>query len=278
MSNETVSYNGKQINRYEASQMQRGMERQIRQDKKDIAVLQRVLLSNNKDLDREKIKQELNQAKINIQLHNTILNDFIEQTGFRKDYSRLQVAKNNSTKPIKSSIISKNANKKEDDMKYQDITNQYTTKKKYQLKKQKYFIGDDGTKYNVDGKYVILEPTQREIEVAGILGEAIGGRVNIVPKINKPFGIKTSDYIINDEKFDLKQITGKGKYAIQGNLKGKEKQSNNFVIDISNAKFDITEAHRQIENIYNSKHYLWINKIVLLQNNNIIKVYKKSKK
>lgn len=160
-------------------------------------------------------------------------------------------------------------------MQYQDITDQYTTKKKFQLKKQKYFVGTDGTRYNVDGKHVILKPTEREIMVAKILGEAIGGRVNIIPRINKPFGIKTPDYIINDEKFDLKEITGGGKYTIQGNIKGKEKQSNNFIVDISNAKMDIKEAYRQIENIYNSKHYLWLNKIVLVKDDKIVKVYKR---
>lgn len=160
-------------------------------------------------------------------------------------------------------------------MKYKEITEQYLTEKKYQLKKQKYFITDDGIKYNVDGKHIILKPSQREIEVAEILGKAIGGKVIFIPRINKPFGIKTPDYIINGEKFDLKQITGGGKYTIQGNLKGKEKQSNNFVIDISNAKFNIQEAERQIENIYNSKHYLWLNKILLVQNSKIIKAYKR---
>lgn len=160
-------------------------------------------------------------------------------------------------------------------MQYIDITNQYNHKKKYQVIKQKYFIDDNGNKYNVDGKYVVLKPIQKEIEVAKLLGKCIGGKVNIIPKINQPFGIKTPDYIINDEKFDLKEIIGGGKYTIQGNLKCKEKQSNNFVIDISNAKFDIKEAKRQIENIYNSKHYLWLNKIVLIKNNCILKVYKR---
>ena len=87
-------------------------------------------------------------------------------------------------------------------MDYKDVTNQYATEKKYQIKKQKYFINNDGIKYIVDGKNIILEPTEREIEVAKILGKAIGGRVNIIPRINKTFGIKTPDYIINGEKFD----------------------------------------------------------------------------
>ena len=160
-------------------------------------------------------------------------------------------------------------------MKYIDITYKFSTIKKYQIKKQKYYIDDDGNKYNVDGKYVVLEPTMREIEVAHMLGKIIGGKVNIIPRINEPEGIKTPDYIINGEKFDLKQITGRGKYTIQGNLKGKQKQSNNFIIDISNAKFDIKEAKRQIKNIYNSKHYLWINKIMLIYGCDILKIYKR---
>lgn len=160
-------------------------------------------------------------------------------------------------------------------MKYKDITSLYETKKKYKLKKEKYFIDDDGTVYAVDGKYISLKPTQREIEVAEILGRAIGGNVKIIPKVNKPFGKKTPDYNINGEKFDLKEITGGGKYAIQGNIKGKEKQAHNFVIDISSAKFDMNEAERQIQNIYNSKHYLWLNKIILIQDNNIIKAFKR---
>lgn len=84
-------------------------------------------------------------------------------------------------------------------MKYKDITDQYISKKKYQIKKQKYFIDDNGTKYNVDGKHVIFKPTKREIEVAELIGQAIGGKVNIIPRINKPIGIKTPDYIVNNE-------------------------------------------------------------------------------
>ena len=160
-------------------------------------------------------------------------------------------------------------------MKYKDITSLYETKKKYKLKKEKYFIDDDGTVYSVDGKYISLKPTQREIEVAEILGRAIGGNVKIIPKVNKPFGKKTPDYNINGERFDLKQIVGGGKYVIQGNLKGKEKQSHSFVIDISNARLDINEAKRQIESIYNSRHYLWINKLVIVQGDKIVSAFKR---
>ena len=174
-------------------------------------------------------------------------------------------------------IIDKGTHEKEDEMKYQDITEQYTSKKKYQIKKQKYFIDDDGTKYNVDGKHVIFKPTQREIEVAELLGQAIGGRINIIPRINKPCGIKTPDYIINNERFDLKEIIGSGKYVIEGNIKKKNKQANNFIIDLTNTKVKFKEIERQIESIYISKRYLWIDKIFIIKKNNIEKVYKRNK-
>lgn len=160
-------------------------------------------------------------------------------------------------------------------MKYLEITDQYVNAKEFIIEKQDYFIDNQGNWYKVDGKYVVLEPTQREMEVARIIGEIFGGQIKIIPKVNKPFGIKTPDYIVNDEKFDLKEIVGGGKYAIQGNLKGKEKQSNNFIIDISNAKFDIKETRRQVENIYNSKHYLWLDKIIIVQKEQVENIFKR---
>ncbi len=113
MANEKVTYNGKEISKYEASQMQRKMERQIRQDKKDIAGLQGALTNNNKDLDIQKLQEKLRQTKTEMQQHNTSLNDFIEQTKFRKDYSRLTVGKI-STNSNNGDIISKNIDKKEE--------------------------------------------------------------------------------------------------------------------------------------------------------------------
>ena len=47
--NEKVEYNGKKISKYEVRQIQRRMERQIRNDKKEIAGLRGILTSNNKD-------------------------------------------------------------------------------------------------------------------------------------------------------------------------------------------------------------------------------------
>lgn len=261
MKNATVIYNGNEIPLYEATQRQRAYENAIRKQKRTVQIL-------------EKSNQDATIARTKLIKLNKKHNDFLKETGLQKDYSRLKVSKV-STKNIKDDTIKNKIKNEVKNVQYLELTKQYNIKKKYQIKNQKYFIDENGNRYNVDGKNVILKPSQREIEVANILGKAIGGRVNIVPRINQPFGIKTPDYIINGEKFDLKQITGGGKYTIQGNLKGKEKQAHNFVIDISNAKLDLNEAIGQIDRIYNSKHYLWLNKILLIEGNEIVKAYKR---
>lgn len=95
--NEKVTYNGKKISKYEATQIQRKMERQIRQDKKDIAGLQGILTSNNKD-DKliEDTKVQLINKQNKLKQHNATLNDFVEQTNSQKDYTRLYVGRNKS--------------------------------------------------------------------------------------------------------------------------------------------------------------------------------------
>lgn len=89
LKDEKVTYNGKEISKYNASQMQRAMERNIRNNKKEIAGLQGILLSNNKDIDRKEIEDNLQKVKNKLKQNNSKLNDFVKQTDSKKDYSRL---------------------------------------------------------------------------------------------------------------------------------------------------------------------------------------------
>ena len=106
-----------------------------------------------------------------------------------------------------------------------------------------------------------------------MLGSLYGGK--IIPRINEPKGIKTPDYIVKNKRYDLKQIKGDGKYVIQGNLKGKQEQADNFIIDITNSKLNTEEAINQIQNIYSSKHYFWLDRIILLKDKEFLKIYKR---
>lgn len=88
---EKVTYNGEKMTKYEAIQKQRYFERKIRQDKKDLKAQQKLLTSTNNDLDIELVKSEIREIKATQKAHNEELNDFLDQTGLRKDYSRLVI-------------------------------------------------------------------------------------------------------------------------------------------------------------------------------------------
>lgn len=92
LKNEKVKYNGQIMSRYDAEQLQRKMERQIRKDKKDIAGLQGILTSDNKD-DKLLVDTRIQLANVQTKLKqdNSILNNFTKQTGLRKDTTRLVV-------------------------------------------------------------------------------------------------------------------------------------------------------------------------------------------
>ena len=73
------------------TQIQRAFERKIRKDKKDLRAQQAILTSNNKDINIEEIQAEIRNIKATQRQHNTQLNNFLEQTGLRIDYSRLVI-------------------------------------------------------------------------------------------------------------------------------------------------------------------------------------------
>ncbi len=88
---EKIIYNGEKITKYQATQKQRYFERKIRQDKKNLKAQQKLLTSTNNDLDIELVKSEIREIKATQKVHNEELNNFLDQTGLRKDYSRLVI-------------------------------------------------------------------------------------------------------------------------------------------------------------------------------------------
>ena len=94
MADKTVTYNGKEIPYYEATQMQSKMERQIRQYKKEISALQGSLLSNNKDLDVNKIEQkDLYNDNLSVQIdgYTIVLEQVYYNKRDNKGYCRFSV-------------------------------------------------------------------------------------------------------------------------------------------------------------------------------------------
>ncbi len=88
---EEVTYNGKKISKYDATQKQRLLERKIRQNKKDLKAQQAILTSNDENIDIKQVKDEIINIKANEKANRGALDDFLKQTGLRKDNSRLVI-------------------------------------------------------------------------------------------------------------------------------------------------------------------------------------------
>ncbi len=69
----------------------------------------------------------------------------------------------------------------------------------------------DEINYVVDGKHVVLQPSEQERSIAEILSKRYGKTVELVPKIMYPQGIQTPDFLIDDVRFDLKSPIGRSK-------------------------------------------------------------------
>lgn len=109
--NETVTYNGQKISKYNATQIQRKMERQIRQDKKELAGLQGILTSAKDNKLIEDTKTKFGRCSLIYKTHQNELDDFIQQTSLKKDITRLYVGKQDKNISTQVANVTKIANK-----------------------------------------------------------------------------------------------------------------------------------------------------------------------
>ncbi len=160
---------------------------------------------------------------------------------------------------------------------YTDVTSEWIINAKpntHIVKDRKYFE-HNGIKYKVDNKNIVLDYSNNEKEVAIWLENTFGGEIYMLPRINKPDGIQTADYLFRGEYWDLKKITGKGKNTLDSAINKKKSQSNNFIFDISNSEITLEAIDKQLSSIYENKYRKWIDKIIVKQNNNVIVINKR---
>ena len=128
-------------------------------------------------------------------------------------------------------------------------------------------------KYYVDNKSIVLDYNKSEEKCAKWLRKTFGVDVFMCPRVNKPEGINTPDYIFNYEYWDLKQINGIGNRTIDTAIKKCKNQAHNFIIDISKSGLSDISAIYQLQKIFNNKNRKWVEKIILKRNDELIKVY-----
>ncbi len=136
-------------------------------------------------------------------------------------------------------------------------------------------VGEDS--FRVDGKTVIQDHSEHEKEVGKMLSEFLKQDVYLVPRVLYPQGIKTPDYIIGGEKYDLKEIQGTSKNVIDGAIKAQERQAHRFVLDISKTALMTEEIYRQIGSVFESKRRSWVEEIIVVSDMEIIKIVQREK-
>lgn len=109
--NEKVTYNGKEYSKYDATQLQRAMERRIRADKKELAGLQGILTSAKDNKLIEDTRTEFGRRSLIYKTHQNELDNFIQQTSLRKDITRLYIGKQDKGISTQVANVTKIANK-----------------------------------------------------------------------------------------------------------------------------------------------------------------------
>ncbi len=161
---------------------------------------------------------------------------------------------------------------------YINITKEWlenATPNSHVVKDLSYFNHND-IKYYVDGKNVVLDYSNKELEIAIWLENTFGGEIFMLPRINKPDGIKTADYLWNDEYWDLKEIFGSGKNILYHAVEYQRKQASNFIFDFSNSKLNIDEIYDRVEELFQLKKLDWLNIIIIIKHNKTLFILKKA--
>ena len=163
---------------------------------------------------------------------------------------------------------------------YSDVTNKYLREAAPNSHKvtdlDEYIL--DGKIYKVDGKQVLLSYSQKEKDVAELLERELGGEMYMVPRILYPQGISTPDYIFRSENFDLKVLSGESKNLIYNAIAKKKKQANNFILDISECPLDLEQIYQQVEAIFWSSHTFFVEKLILIKGDKVLKIFARDKK
>lgn len=265
------TYEGKHYTGYQATQMQRKLERAIKAQKRRI-------LTDEATGDKDKLRTD----QIKYQRLEQEYRRFSGAAGLRTQRERLEAA---GFGPKQAAAAAKAAEKTAGEIpagpvkKYTDITenwypdarpNSHTVQDL-----QSYTAG--GITYTVDGHNVVLDYSAHEKEIAELLEREVGGEIYMVPRVNNPQGVSTPDYLFHGKGYDLKTITGAGKKILYDRISRKKEQSKNFIFDLSDSALTDEVIHRQIEYIYCSDHTRFVDELVIVKNGKIVLAAKRVK-
>lgn len=281
-----VTVDGVHYTGYQATQMQRSLERAIRAQKRKVMV-------DEAAGDGEKLAQD----KTKLTLLHQRYKEFSKAAGLRTQYERTEVAGfgERATKsianPSRSGIIEASTVREIPEMietptpapeipneiASGDVTEEYlrtATPDSHAVQDLQTYVAD-GVTYTVDGHNVVLDYSPHEKEIAELLEREIGGEIFMVPRVNNPEGVSTPDYLFRGARFDLKSPHGGGKNTLYDAIAKKAAQAGNFIFDLTECPLSEDEVSRQIALIYKSKHTKFVDVIITVKNGTITRIFRR---
>ncbi len=167
LNDQTVRYNDEDIKIYDARQMQRKMEADIREDKRQIAGYNGILTSNTDSQDLiEETKSRLALKSVELKQKESILKDFSEQTGLKRDRARERI--NRFDKSISQKVVwtNKKINENDDNI-FENIFNKNSKINLIDITHQKNSIIEKSFKNNPIIRDIALNTKVNSIKVGG---------------------------------------------------------------------------------------------------------------
>lgn len=265
------TYDGKTYTAYEATQMQRRVEREIRKLKREKAAYKAAGLHEDETA-----------VSIRLRRLNSKYKAFSAAAGLPEQPERMKVlhTKPKAYEPPTNRLITQPKTGGFSVSRCIDVTELWqkdATPNSHAVQGLRSFT-INGATYTVDGHNVVLDYSAHEKEIAELLEREFGGELYMVPRVNNPQGISTPDYLFRGKGYDLKTLSKEaGENTIINRIKKARKQSKNFILDLTNAK-KITDSvlKSQIQRIYKDKETAFVDTIIVIRNGNIVVVVKKA--
>lgn len=137
------------------------------------------------------------------------------------------------------------------------------------------FWEENGVRYTLDDPNVNLNPSKSEYHVARWITKNLGKDITLVPTVSgKYVGVRTPDYLINGERFDLKELEGNGKNTVDTRVHKSKGQTENFIFELSKTDMSIEEFKRQLYDVYLLKKRK-INTSIVIKDDKLIDIWQK---
>ena len=259
------TFDGKEYTAYEATQIQRRIERTVRKLKREKAAYNAAGLHED-------------ETAVNIRLRrlNAKYKAFSAEAGLPEQPERMKVL-------YQDNAVSKTASSTETSIpKNREFYTEETGKWRETATPNSHVVRDlqehtvNGITYKVDGHNVVLDYSPHEKEIAELIEKEFGGEIYMVPRVNSPQGVSTPDYLFRGIGYDLKTLgESAGANTLFNRVKKAKWQAQNFIIDVTNTKLDEDTILAQVKKVFHREDTKWVDEILIVQNGSRILVFKR---